>query len=69
MLGIHPEAQGMALMQSSPLEAARCTLALTFKGVHNSADGFLASRRKLHASYGESRVILLQLLCQNALPS
>ena len=35
MLGIHPEAQGMALMQSSPLEAARCTLALTFKGIHS----------------------------------
>ena len=35
MLGIHPEAQGMALMQSSPLEAAHCTLALTFKGVHS----------------------------------
>ena len=34
MLGIHPEAQGMALMQSSLLEAAHCTLALTFKGVH-----------------------------------
>ena len=36
MLGIHPEAQGMALMQSSPLEAAHCTLALTFKGVHTT---------------------------------
>ena len=37
MLGIHPEARGMALMQSSPLEAARCTLVLTFKGVHMSS--------------------------------
>ena len=37
MLVIHPEAKGMALMQSSPLEATRCTLALTYKGVHCAA--------------------------------